>query len=251
MKILIESISISTIKRILPGAYKVKSGVKKHYKSASQLCGQVPLQNSFAKPKKPGCLEIDLVEHNGGNPGGQYLYTLTAIDKVINWLTRKCIENKSAESVHGAMNYVNNKLPYPTNWIDTDNGSEFLNGLIIKWTKTKGCLFTRSRVGKKNDNAHVERANRYYVRELVGYSRFTSSKALELMNKLYLLDEMYNIFLLRVEKSFKIYTTRQTESTGKFMIKQEHHTPDCWNSIAKKIIREMMFADRYKKFMIR
>ena len=90
----------------------------------------------------------------------------------------------------GAMNYTDEKMPYPINWIDTDNGSEFLNALIIKWTEINDYLFTRSRKGKKNDNAHVERANRYYVRELVGYSRFTSLKALEVMNKLYLLDEI-------------------------------------------------------------
>ena len=200
LKILIESISISTLKRVLPGAYKVKSGVKKHYKSASKLCGQIPLQISYPKPKKPGCLEIDLVEHNGGDPNGQYLYTFTSIDKGTNWIIRKCIENKSMHCVHGAMNYTDEKMPYPINWIDTDNGSEFLNALIIKWTEINDYLFTRSRKGKKNDNAHVERANRYYVRELVGYSRFTSLKALEVMNKLYLLDEMYNNFFVAGRK---------------------------------------------------
>ena len=69
--------------------------------------------------------------------------------KVTNWITRKCIENKSAYSVHGAMNFVKDKLPYPMYWFDTDNGSEFLNDLIIRWTQENDYLFTRSRVGKK------------------------------------------------------------------------------------------------------
>ena len=184
----------------MPNACQAKSGVKKHYKSASKLRGQIPLQNSFPKPEKPGCLEIDLVEHNGGDPGGQYLYTFTAIDKVTNWIIRKCIKNKSAYCVHGSMNYAKNKLPYPMYWLDTDNGSEFLNDLIIKWTQENDYLFTRSRVGKKNDNAHVERANRYYVRDLVGHARFTSTKALKLLNKIYLLDEMYNNFFVAGRK---------------------------------------------------
>ncbi len=212
LKLLIKTISVSTLKRVLPNACQAKSGVKKHYKSASKLCGQIPLQNSFPKPQKPGCLEVDLVEHNGGDPGGQYLYTLTAIDKVTNWITRKCIENKSAYSVYGAMNFVKDKLPYPIYWFDTDNGREFLNDLIVRWTQENDCLFTRSRVGKKNDNAHVERANRYYVRELVGHARFTSTKALNLINKLYLLDGMYNNFFVAGRKIIKnIYD----KATGK------------------------------------
>lgn len=211
-KKLILSISKSTLKRRLPGAYRAKSGVIKHYKQASKLCGQIPLQKSYPKPKKPGCLEIDLVEHNGGDPSGQYLYTFTSIDKVTNWVIRKCINNKSAHCVHGAMNYTKNKMPYSIFWIDTDNGSEFLNSLVIKWTIENDYLFTRSRAGKKNDNAHVERANRVYVRELIGYARFTSSKAFELINKIYLIDEMYvNFFVPGRKITEKIYN----RATGK------------------------------------
>ena len=140
------------------------------------------------------------------------MYTFTSIDKVTNWVIRKCIKNKSAHCVHGAMNYTKNKMPYSIFWIDTDNGSEFLNGLVIKWTIENDYLFTRSRAGKKNDNAHVERANRVYVRELIGYSRFTSSRAFELINKIYLIDEMYvNFFVPGRKITEKIYN----RATGK------------------------------------
>jgi hypothetical protein len=203
---LLKRISVSTLKRILPGAYKAKSGVRKHYRQASKLCGKVPLQINYPKPQDPGCLEIDLVEHNGGDPSGQYLYTFTAIDKVTNWVIRTCMPNKSAISVHRAMDFAVEKLPYSLFWIDTDNGSEFLNDLIIKWTDIHDYLFTRSRAGKKNDNAHVERANKVYVRELIGYSRFTSQKACKLINRIYLLDELHVNFFVPGRKIVrKIY----------------------------------------------
>ena len=92
------------------------------------------------------------------------------------------------------------------------NGGEFLNALVIKWTIENDYLFTRSRAGKKNDNAHVERANRVYVRELIGYSRFTSLKAFELINKIYLIDGMYvNFFIPGRKITEKIYN----RATGK------------------------------------
>ena len=55
---------------------------KKHYKSASKLCGQIPLQNSFPKPQKPGCLEVDLVEHNGATQAGSIYIRLRPLTKL-------------------------------------------------------------------------------------------------------------------------------------------------------------------------
>lgn len=218
----IRTISVSTLKRILPGAYEAKSGVRKTYAHTSPLCASIPLQNSCEKPTMPGCMEVDLVEHNGGNPEGQYLYTLTAIDKVTNWVVRRCIANKSAICVHAALNDVVDATPYSLYWIDTDNGGEFLNGLVAKWIADKQYRHTRSRKGKKNDNAHVERANCVYVRELIGYARFTSDAALRCINHIYNADEPYcNYFVPGRKMIKKTYDT----STGKSIKKYDTATP--------------------------
>ena len=223
IKELLHTVSISTLKRILPGAYEAKSGVHRHYKSASKLYGKIPLQSAYPPPQEPGCIEADLVEHNGGDPSGQYLYTLCGIDKVSSWLSRRCVKNKSAASVHGGLNYIKEKIPYPITWVDTDNGSEFLNALIIKWTEEHEYRFTHSRAGKKNDNAHVERANRVYVRELIGYGRFMSNKAYDLINKIYLLDDLYVNFFIPCRRIIRKEYDKRTGKTRK--IYDEPQTP--------------------------
>ena len=182
IKELLHTVSISTLKQILPGAYEAKSGVRRHYKSASKLYGKIPLQSAYPPPQEPGCIEADLVEHNGGDPSGQYLYTLCGIDKVSSWLSRRCVKNKRAASVHGGLDYI-----------------------------------------KKNDNAHVERANRVYVRELIGYGRFMSNKAYDLINKIYLLDDLYVNFFIPCRRIIKKEYDKRTGKTRK--IYDEPQTP--------------------------
>ena len=62
-------------------------------------------------------------------------------------------------------------MPFPLRGIDTDNGSEFINELLITFCTDHGIEFTRSRPCRKNDQAWVEQKNGSVVRRLVGYGR--------------------------------------------------------------------------------
>jgi hypothetical protein len=54
-----------------------------------------------------------------------------------------------------------------------DNGSEFINRVIVDWRRNPACPipFTRSRDHRKNDNCFVEQKNGAVVREYIGYDR--------------------------------------------------------------------------------
>ena len=84
--------------------------------------------------------------------------------------------------------------------IDSDNGSEFINAHLFEWCDHRRITFTRSRPGNKNDGCHVEQKNWTHVRELVGYLRFDTEAELEVLNRIWTLEQNYTNLLLTQQK---------------------------------------------------
>ena len=51
---------------------------------------------------------------------------------------------------------VRKRFPFAILGIDSDNGSEYINGHLKRYCERERLTFTRSRPYRKNDNAHVE-----------------------------------------------------------------------------------------------
>src|SRR5487761_1358913 len=64
-------------------------------------------------------------------------------------------------------------------------GSEFINWHLKAWCESKHIQLTRGRPYKKDDNAHVEQKNWTHVRKLLGWDRYDSPEAVEMINDLY------------------------------------------------------------------
>lgn len=139
----------------------------------------------------PGFFEADLVAHNGGNQHGQFIYTLTMTDIASGWTECSPLLRKTDDEVVAAIKKVRNRLPIKLIGLDTDNGSEFINHTLSDYCKLESIIFTRSRVFKSNDQAHVEEKNGSVVRRLVGYKRFEGNQMLKIMNDLYSLTRLY------------------------------------------------------------
>jgi transposase InsO family protein len=77
------------------------------------------------------------------------------------------------------------RLPFGLQQLHTDNGSEFINDVLIPWCRREGISFSRGRPYRKNDQAWVEQRNWQSVRRNVGYDRYSSKAAYELLLKLY------------------------------------------------------------------
>jgi hypothetical protein len=56
--------------------------------------------------------------------------------------------------------------------VDSDDGGEFINTLLLNYCNDTGVEFTRGRPYRKNDNCFVEQKNDIAVRRTVGYYRF-------------------------------------------------------------------------------
>jgi hypothetical protein len=52
----------------------------------TRLQKEVPIEKYDSGEMRPGALEADLVEHNGGSSLGHFAYTLTVVDAdVLSW----------------------------------------------------------------------------------------------------------------------------------------------------------------------
>lgn len=192
------SISRSTLGRRLAKWASEKPAGKssRAAKSFSRLRSEIPVQTYDWDEKRPGALEIDLVEHNGGSSQGQYAYTLTVVDIVTGYSRRRAVANRSQASVFQAIEYVLSAWPMKPWGIHSDNGSEFMSNHLRRYCQKEKLMFTRSRPYRKNDNAHAEQKNRQYVREVVGYERYETSQDVDWLNAVYAcLDDYANLFL--------------------------------------------------------
>jgi len=89
--------------------------------------------------------------------------------------------------------------------LDSDNDSAFINYYLLKWSQENRIVFTRSRPYRKNDNCHVEQKNWSIARRFLGYFRYDTDQALEVLEKLSKLLSLYvNFFQVSVKLKKKI-----------------------------------------------
>lgn len=149
---------------------------------------------------RPGFVEMDLVAHCGDSAEGQYLYTLTATDIATGWTECLVLSQRSQLAVKAAMSQLQARLPFPLLGIDCDNDSAFINGTLKRYCEGHEITFTRSRPWQKNDQAWVEQKNGAVVRGVVGYRRYTSTEAGQLLSDIHQTLHAYVNFFQPVQK---------------------------------------------------
>jgi transposase InsO family protein len=154
-------------------------------KPGTLLKHHIPIKTDSWDVCTPGFVEIDLVSHSGNSGEGEFIYSLNVTDIYSTWVETVAVLGKSQIHVVAALEQVRAALPFELKGIDTDNGSEFINGHLLRYSRSRGIQFTRGRPYKKDDNAHVEQKNWTHVRKLLGYARFESPEALRAINDLY------------------------------------------------------------------
>ena len=199
---LLVSMSASTIDRRLgPMRKALMPHGRSHTKPGTLLKSQIPIRTwSEWNEATPGFLEIDLVAHEGGNPFGEFCFTLTMTDVATGWTINYSVPNKAAIGVRDAIDLCRRRFPFEVLGLDSDNGSEFINAHLFDYCSEHELTFTRSRPGNKNDGAHVEQKNWTHVRELVGYLRFDTGAELELLNAIWTLDGRFTNHFLAQQK---------------------------------------------------
>jgi Integrase core domain len=199
---LLVAMSAATIdRRLRPAKERDGFAAMSHTKPGSILKSQIPIRTwSEWDDTTPGFVEIDLVGHEGGNSHGEFCFTLTVTDIATGWTVNRSVPNKAAVNVVAAIDHVSSRFPFPIIGIDSDNGSEFINAHLFDYCEARRITFTRSRPGHKNDGAHVEQKNWTHVRSLVGYMRHDTPAELDLLNKIWDLDQHFTNLLCAQQK---------------------------------------------------
>ncbi len=70
-------------------------------------------------------MEIDLDGHEGGNPRGEFCFTLTVTEIATGWTETRTMRNKAQVHVVAAVADVVEHLPFPIRGIDTGNDSQW------------------------------------------------------------------------------------------------------------------------------
>ena len=214
---LLGRISLSTVKRILHNDHdrnyeqlKLHGGMTTPGKL---LKAQVAVRVGFWDVTDPGYLEIDTVAHNGGDPSGEYIYTVNATDVVIGWTEPEAIMGKGERATVHAIDDIRKGIPYVVLGLDSDGGSEFINWHLYHYAKQHQLNFTRSRPGQSNDNAHIEQKNRVAVRRLVGHARYDTIEQLAILQELY--KGPWRLYFNYFLPTRKVTSRRYDKQTGK------------------------------------
>src|SRR6266851_5239874 len=117
------------------------------------------------------------------------------------WVETGAVLGKGAAGIARMVDELRAALPFALRGLDSDNGTEFINGTLYDYCQAHEIQFTRGRPYKKDDNAHVEQKNWTHVRKLLGYVRYDSPAALAAINDLYRheLRLFQNLFLPSVK----------------------------------------------------
>ena len=126
----------------------------------------------FPDKQSPGeSIQIDVkFVPSENNYSNKPLYQYTAVDECTRYTIREIYDEHSTYSSRMFLEKLYNEFPYPIQKVQTDNGTEFTNALLIK-KKTEGTLFEealkelgiayrRIRIATPQHNGKVERQHR-------------------------------------------------------------------------------------------
>lgn len=224
----------ATIDRLLTPTRAPGQARRKRHRGQPTLKGHIPVR-TFADwgDPKPGFMEIDLVAHGGGDTAGNFVHTLTLTDIASGWTECVSLAVRESSLVVGAIDRLRCSMPFPMRGIDSDNGSEFINDVLLRFSQEAKIEFTRSRPYRKNDQAWVEQKNGSVVRRMVGYGRLEGFVASEALARLY---DSTRLFVNFFQPSFKL---RSKERIGA-RVRKNYHAPltPCSRLLASEHVAE-------------
>jgi hypothetical protein len=114
-------------------------------KPGTLLKHHIPVKTDCWDVQTPGFTEIDLVSHSGSPASGDYCHSLHLTDIHTTWVETGATLGKGQQGVLRALEEMRQALPFPLRGIDSDNGSEFINGHLYRYGRALRVQFTRGR----------------------------------------------------------------------------------------------------------
>jgi len=156
-------------------------------RGSRRLAGQVPIRTRVEGVEGPGSFEVDTAAHGGSSLAGAFVWSVSFTDIWSGWTENRAVWNRKGREIVARLAEIEGGLPFEIEAVQCDNGSEFLNRWL--WhhfrDRPRPVVLTRSRPGRKNDNAHVEQKHWTHVRQLLGCQRLEDRRLTALFNDLY------------------------------------------------------------------
>lgn len=139
-------VSLSSVKRTLErkNLIKKRSPWKRYH----------PHQNRPYPLKSGDLVEIDTIHRMTGEKTRLYVFVL--IDVFSRWIYAKAYERMNAKTSVDFVREAQRHAPFYFQMIQSDHGPEFGKWFVERLSKSH----RYTRIGKPNDNAHIERVNR-------------------------------------------------------------------------------------------
>jgi transposase len=160
-----------------------EKGYARHYGSFKRVVARLFKEDTKKAPKKqpkpyqraeyPGQkvqIDVKYVPSCCVVTGGEKYYQFTAVDECTRWAYREMYNELSTYSARDFLVKLVTSSPFPIRAVQTDNGTEFTNALLIIKSKHKslfeqaleymGILYQRIRIATPRHNGKVERQHR-------------------------------------------------------------------------------------------
>lgn len=183
----LKKISFRTIDEKLKHQKEIERIRKKYQKQVHSLLYQkIPVKLSDEWDRSQlGNIQSDLVEHCGQSASGEYINTISNTDIATGWWEGEAIQGRGQIPTLEGLDRARSRFPFSWEEIHSDNGTEYINAHLFRYTQREKLSFSRSRPNKKNDNCFVEQKNWTHVKKYVGYLRYDSLNELKILNDLY------------------------------------------------------------------
>jgi len=117
---------------------------------------------------RPGYIRVDTV-HQGELNGVKGVYHINTIDEVTQWEVIGCAEKISELCLVPVLENLLSQYPFTILGFHSDNGSEYVNGVVVELLNKLLIEFTKSRARHTNDQALVEGKNGSIIRKQMGH----------------------------------------------------------------------------------
>src|SRR5450830_717553 len=135
--------SPATIGRLLAGERKRYRLHGISHTRSTPLGGRIPIQTCMDPPLDiPGVLAVDLVGHDGGRAVDDFGWTLTVTDRSTGWTEAGAVRTKAEIYVVAALESCLHRYPGRVISLHADNGSEFMNGHLVRFCRALGITLT-------------------------------------------------------------------------------------------------------------
>src|SRR3989344_2453885 len=183
----LKQMSSATIDRKLKHQKEIERIREKYQRKIHPLLYQkIPVKVFGEQDRRElGNIQVDLVEHCGASAAGEFVNTLSSTDINTGWWEGEAIMGRAQERTFRGIREARSRYPLSWQEIHSDNGSEFINAHLFRYTEKEGLDFSLSRPYKKNDNCLVEQKNWTHVKKFVGYLRYDTDKELNILKDLY------------------------------------------------------------------